>query len=137
MSVVLQNRRGKRRRKNAGARPVVYSVQQATRSLSTAVMIFTLFLVASMGFLLFQWKEYVLTKYTKNIQRLTEEVYRLRSERSELESTVKRSLTQYHRIARIAREKLGLEQSLHPPAILVVDGKKLAYYARKDAQAAQ
>ncbi|RMG63339.1 MAG: hypothetical protein D6715_11345 [Calditrichaeota bacterium] len=140
MSLMVQKKRRKparKRGKRRGRRPVVYSVRQATRGLSTVVMIFSLFLVASLGFLLFQWKEYLLTKYNKDIQLLTEEVYRLRSERSELESEIKSSLTQYHRIARIGREKLGLEQSLRPPAVLVVDGKKLKRYARKDAQTVQ
>ncbi len=123
-------------RKSAGKKKAAgkQAVRQGLQQLAYVGVIFLSLVVLSLGFLLYQWKDYQITEYAKEIEQLRAEVLRLQSDNSRKQAYINTELLKYHRIARIAEEKLGLKPALQKPTVLVVDKQKLEAYAQKDRE---
>ncbi len=109
--------------------------RQALYGFYTISIIFVVLFLLSLSFLLYQWKEYQIVEYGKEIQQLRTDIYRLNSQVKHNQAQINTDLMKYYRIARIAREKLGLVPSVQEPVVFEVDRRKLEYYARKDRKA--
>lgn len=96
------------------------------------VTIFLVLFVLSLSFLLYQWKDYKIVEYGKDIQRYKADILRLKSEVSRQQAQINSEYIKYHRIARIAGEKLDLKPSIQEPTIFKVDKNTLQYYVEKD-----
>ena len=96
--------------------------------------IFLAMLMLSSGFLLYQWKDYKIVEYSKEIMQLQNDILQLKSSQARLQATINTDLLKYHRIAEVAKNKLALAPSVEEPVLLIVDKQKLEYYAQKDAE---
>ncbi|RMF58502.1 MAG: hypothetical protein D6748_08525 [Calditrichaeota bacterium] len=127
-----------RRKKTSSSKTVLQvkkGVRNAVYGFYSISLVFLLLLMGSVAFLAYQWKNFQITEYSKEIQQLKAEILRLNSEKSRREALINSELMEYHRIARLAREKLGLKPAAKEPVILSVDKNKLEYYVQKDAKA--
>jgi hypothetical protein len=93
--------------------------------------------VLSLSFLLYQWKDYKIVEYGKDIQRYKSEILYLESEVSRKRAHINSELIKYHRIAQIAGEKLGLKPSVQEPIPFKVDQNMFESYVEKDRKAEQ
>lgn len=127
----------KQRRSPARAERNTYYFKQGVQQALYVVTVFLALILLSLAFLLYQWKEYKIVEFNKDIQKLKSEVLRLESEVSRRQALVNSQLTQYHRIAQISAEKLGLKPALQEPLIFKVNEKTWRHYVGKDQQAGQ
>ena len=107
-------------------------VRQAVYGFYTISVVFLILVMISLAFLLYQWKNYQITEYVKDIQQLKAEVLRLDSERSRYQARINTELMKYYRIARVAEKKLGLKPAIQKPTPLTVNKQRLQYYVQKD-----
>ncbi|NOX36332.1 MAG: hypothetical protein GXO78_02255 [Calditrichaeota bacterium] len=128
----------RKRRKQRKRSPVIYQLKKKSRQVAYGISLgFAMFLILiflSLGFILYQTKNHLIRKYAQENQLLKEEILRLNSENNRYQTRIQYELASYIRIARIAREKLGLSAPVKPPAKFYVDGKEFEKYARKDAR---
>lgn len=89
-------------------------------------------LMLSSAFLLYQWKDYKIVEYSKEIQDLRSDVLKLQSAESRYRARINSDLIKYHRIAEVAKDKLQLLPSVEEPVILTVDKRLLDAYVQKD-----
>ncbi|MCK6622085.1 MAG: hypothetical protein HUU32_02125 [Calditrichaceae bacterium] len=127
----------KQRRSPARAGRNAYYLKQGVQQALYVVTVFLALILLSLAFLLYQWKEYKIVEFNKDIQKLKSEVLRLESEVSRRQAQVNSQLTKYHRVAQISGEKLGLKPTVEEPLIFKVDKKSWRYYVGKDRQADQ
>ncbi len=127
-----------RTRKQRSRRSMAYRLKAESRrvayGVSVGFLMFSSLVVLSLGFILYQTKNHLIRKYIHEKQVLVEEILRLNSENNRYRTRIKVELTNYTRISRIAREKLGLTGSVAPPQWFDVDREELEKYARKDDQ---
>ncbi len=95
-------------------------------------VMFMVLLVLSGLFLGYQYKEYKIVQLGTEIRQLKAEILRLNSLNQRLRARISTQLDEYHRIARIAREKLQLEESIEKPLVLKVDKDKYQKYRARD-----
>ncbi|MEZ4763545.1 MAG: hypothetical protein R3C26_10210 [Calditrichia bacterium] len=95
-------------------------------------VIFLIMLMLSSAFLLYQWKDYKIVEYSKEIQDLRSDVLKLQSAESRYRARINSDLIKYHRIAEVAKDKLQLLPSVEEPVILTVDKRLLDAYVQKD-----
>lgn len=107
-------------------------VQQALHGFYTITAVFLILLVISLAFLVYQWKEYKIVEYGKDIQLLKVQILNLNSQVSRNQARINSELLKYNRIARVAGEKLNLQPSIGAPRLLQVDKDRLDYYVAKD-----
>lgn len=110
--------------------------QKAASGISASLMIFFVLMILSISFILFQLKEFQITKDIKDIRRLKNEIEELRSLNHHYKSKIKNELATHSRIYSVARE-LGLQEALNTPQVLVVEKNKLKDYAEKDKEISQ
>lgn len=126
-------------RKNT-AKNVLYLKKKVRRAVLEFYMISVIFLamlVLSSAFLLYQWKDYKLVEFAREIQLLQSDVLKLQSAVSRHQTTINTELLKYHRIVRVAQEKLALKPSVEEPVVFSVEKTQLDYYVQKDRQEAQ
>lgn len=128
-------KRSQQQKRRKAKKQIKEGVQQALYGFYTISLIFVVLFLISLGFLLYQWKEYQIVEYGKEIQQLRTDIYRLNSLVNHNEAQINTELLKYYRIARIAREKLNLVPSIQEPIVFEVDKEKLEDYARKDQKA--
>lgn len=125
----------RKKRKSTGLKERnAHYIKQGVQQAVYVVTIFLVLFVLSLSFLLYQWKEYKIVEYGKDIQRYKADVLRLKSEVSRQQAQINSEYIKYHRIAQIAGEKLELKPSVQEPTIFTVDKNKLQYYVEKDQQ---
>lgn len=123
----------RKRRKSTGLRQRnTRYLKQGMQQVVYVVTIFLTLFVLSLSFLLYQWKDYKIVEYGKDIQRYRADILRLKSEVSRQQAQINSEYINYHRIAQIAGEKLGLKPSIQEPTIFKVDKNTLQYYVEKD-----
>ena len=129
-------KRTRRKKKSSGlkernAHYLKQGVQQAVYVVGIFLTLFTL----SLAFLLYQWKDYKIVEFGKEIQQYRSDILRLKSEVSRNQAKINSDLIKYHRIAQISGEKLGLKPSVQEPIVLKIDKNALEYYVGKDRNA--
>ncbi len=128
----------KKRRKPQKRLSIIYRLKKTSRQVAYGISLgFTMFLVVtvlSLGFILYQTKNHLIRKYAQENRVLMEEFLRLNSENNRYRTRIQFELANYTRIARIARDKLGLLPSVKPPTAFYVDWTELEKYASKDAR---
>ncbi len=107
-------------------------VRRAVYDLYIISVIFLIMLMLSSAFLLYQWKDYKIVEYSKEIQDLRSDVLKLQSAESRYRARINSDLIKYHRIAEVAKDKLQLLPSVEEPVILTVDKRLLDAYVQKD-----
>ena len=120
-----------RRRKKRTTYLVKQKAREAAGHLAWSFMIFLGILVVTIGFVLFQWKDVTIHTYLRQIDSLRLEVVKLHSVNSQLKA---RRNELIERVPEIAQKKLGMIFPGEVVPKLEVDGKKLAYYEKKDRQ---
>lgn len=106
-------------------------MRKALYDFYTISLVFLMLLVLSSMFLLYQWKNYKVVEFGKEIQRLQSEKLRLESEMSRNQA---RMITFQQKVEKIAPEKLGLKPAIREPVLFRIDQKKLDYYVQKDRE---
>ncbi len=109
-------------------------VRRAVYDFYLISVVFLILLTLSSAFLLYQWKNYKIVEFGKEIQRLQVDVLKFQSTVNRNQAKINTELIKYHRIAQVAKDKLGLQPSVEEPFVLLVDQKKLEYYVRKDKE---
>ncbi len=104
-------------------------VRRALLDFYTISLIFLGLLILSSMFLVYQWKDFWITEYGKDIGRLQGQIFTLTSELSHNQATVNHLQQQ---VEKVAPKKLGLQPSLKEPIVFKVNQNKLEYYVRKD-----
>ena len=107
-------------------------VRRAVYDLYIISVIFLILLMLTSAFLLYQWKDYKIVEYSKEIQDLRSDVLKLQSAESRYRARINSDLIKYHRIAEVAKDKLQLLPSVEEPVILTVDKRLLDAYVQKD-----
>ena len=107
-------------------------MRKALYDFYTISLVFLMLLVLSSMFLLFQWKNYKVVEFGKEIQRLQSEKLRLESEMSRNQAKM---IAFQQKVEKIAPEKLGLKPAIREPVLFRIDQKKLDYYVQKDREA--
>ncbi len=129
---------GQKRKRKAVNRKTVLQVKQGVRQavygFYTISLVFLILILVSLAFLVYQWKDYQITEYVKDIQHLKAEILRLDSEKSRYQAKINSELMTYYRIARVAEKELGLKPASTEPLPLRVDKKRLAFYVQKDTE---
>lgn len=93
--------------------------------------------VLSLSFLLYQWKDYTIVEYGKEIQRYKADILYIESEVNRNKAQINSELIKYHRIAQISGDKLGLKPSVQEPIPFKVDKNIFEHYVEKDRKAEQ
>jgi len=109
-------------------------VRRAVYDFYLISVIFLVLLTLSSAFLLYQWKNYKIVEFGKEIQQLQVDVLKLQSSTNRNQARINTELVNYHRIAQLVDEKLGLKPSVEEPFVLPVDQKELEYYVQKDKE---
>lgn len=124
----------KKSKKAAGKNAAILKrgMRRALYDFYTISLVFLMLLVLSSMFLLFQWKNYKVVEFGKEIQRLQSEKLRLESEMSRNQAKM---ITFQQKVEKIAPEKLGLKPAIREPVLFRIDQKKLDYYVQKDREA--
>lgn len=123
----------RKKRKSSGLKERnAHYIKQGMQQAVYVVTIFLVLFVLSLSFLLYQWKDYKIVEYGKDIQRYKTDILRLKSEVSRQQAQINSEYIKYHRIAQIAGEKLGLKPSVKEPTIFKVNKNTLQYYVEKD-----
>lgn len=121
-------------------KPITYQLkmgaQKAASGISASLMIFFILMILSISFILFQLKEFQITKDIKAIRQLQNEIEELRSLNHHYKSRIKNELETHSRIYSLAKD-LGLQEALSTPQVLVVEKDKLNDYAKKDKEISQ
>lgn len=129
-------KRNKRKKKSSGIKERnAYYLKQGMQQAVYVITIFLGLFTLSLAFLLYQWKDYKIVEFGKEIQQYRGDVLRLKSEVSRNQSKINSELIKYHRIAQISGEKLGLKPSVQEPIIFKIDKNTLEYYVGKDRKA--
>jgi len=114
----------------------VYRLKSGAKSafhgISTILIMFSLLIIASSSFILYQYKEYKITELAEEIQTLKLDILKLASQNSRYQGLLNSRLLRYQRIAAVAKTRLHMKESLHQPAHFRVDKKQLEYYVRLD-----
>lgn len=97
-------------------------------------VVFLVLVMLSSAFLLFQWKNYKIVEFGKEVQQLRAEIYRLNGEIRPRQAFINKELKGPKRIMQVADKKLGLKPSVRGPIIFTVDKTMLEYYAEKDRE---
>ncbi len=97
-------------------------------------IIFLALVLLSSAFLLYQWKNYKIVQYGKEVQRLRADIHRLNGEIRPKQAFINKELKGPKRIMKVAGEKLGLKPSIQGPIIFTADKVMLEYYAEKDRE---
>jgi hypothetical protein len=127
------SKKTRKRRKSSGLKERnAHYIKQGMQQAVYVVTIFLTLFILSLSFLLYQWKDYKIVEYGKDIQRYKANILRLKSEVSRQQAQINSEYIKYHRIAGIAGEKLGLKPSVQEPTIFKVDKNTLQYYVEKD-----
>lgn len=113
-----------------------FEAQKVARGLSASMMFFFVLMLLSISFILFQLKEFQITKEIKDIRELRNEIEELRSLNQRYQSKIKNELAANSRISSLSKE-MGLEETTRSPKVLIVDKKKLDHYAEKDKKISQ
>lgn len=113
-----------------------FEAQKVARGLSASMMFFFVLMLLSISFILFQLKEFQITKEIKDIRELRNEIEELRSLNQRYQSKIKNELAANSRISSLSKE-MGLEETTRSPEVLIVDKKKLDHYAEKDKKISQ
>ncbi len=114
-------------------RTVYKTGKEAARGMSMVAIVSLFFLMFASVFLAYQWKEFKIRQTLEQISTLKYEMARLRTEIVRKEGYIKQQLANYNRISAIASQKMGLQQSVESPQILIVDRQKWQNFLRKDA----
>lgn len=126
------------RKKKPKKEEAIYWLKKGTREafygFSSVLLAFLVLLILSMAFLFYQYKEYKILQYSREIQQLKVEILKLNSQNNRLKSRIHTRLSEYNRIARVVRDKLGLVESIEKPTRLRVDKKTYEKFARKDEE---
>ncbi len=109
-------------------------VRRAVYDFYLISVIFLILLTLSSAFLLYQWKNYQIVEFGKEIQQLQVDVLKLQSSTNRNQARINTELVNYHRIAQLVDKKLGLKPSVEEPVVLPVDQKELEYYVQKDKE---
>jgi len=121
-------------------KPISYwlklEAQKVVRGLSASMMFFFVLMLLSISFILFQLKEFQITKEIKEIRELRNDIEELRSLNHRYKSKIKNELETNSRIASLGKE-MGLEEPIRSPEVMVVDKNKLDQYAEKDKKISQ
>lgn len=112
-------------------------VKRAVLEFYVISVVFLGMLALSSAFLLYQWKDYQLVEFAKEIQLLQSDILRLQSAVNRHQTTINTELLKYHRIVQVAQEKLALKPSVEEPVVLSVDKNQLDDYVQKDRQEAE
>ena len=124
-------------RKKAPKKATRHLKKQARRAMYDFYVVSVVFLVLVMlssAFLLFQWKNYKIVEFGKEVQQLRAEIYRLNGEIRPRQAFINKELKGPKRIMQVADKKLGLKPSVRGPIIFTVDKTMLEYYAEKDRE---
>jgi len=127
---------GKRKRKKKNIYYLKKGARDAALGFTSIFLMFLVILFLSALFLGYQYKEYKIVQLGKEIQQLKAEILQLNSFNQRLRAQISSQLDEYHRIARIAREKLQLEESIEKPLVLKVDKDKYLKYRARDEKEA-
>lgn len=109
-------------------------VRRAVYDFYLISVIFLVLLTLSSAFLLYQWKNYKIVEFGKEIQQLQVDVLKLQSSTNRNQARINTELVNYHRIAQLVDDKLGLKPSVEEPFVLPVDQEELEYYVQKDKE---
>lgn len=116
-------------------RTVIYRIkkgtQKAAHSLTASFMIFFVLIFLSITFILFQLKEFQITRYFKDIRSLKNEIEELESANHHYRSKIDNELATHTQIFKLANQ-LGLQESLEQPQVLHINKDKLRKYVEKD-----
>jgi hypothetical protein len=116
-------------------RKTIYHIKRgATDAVShflSAFSIFIILLFLTGFFILFQWKNVMFRSVLAQIDRLSEEILVLNTEKARLE-TIRNELLKT--VPEKAEKKLGLITSVQAGQQLTVDKRQLAHYEEKDKQ---
>jgi hypothetical protein len=127
----------KRKRVRSSKEKKAYYLRQGVQQAVYVITIFMVLFVLSLSFLLYQWKDYTLVEYGKEIQRYKADILYLESEVNRNKAQINSELIKYHRIAQISGDKLGLKPSVQEPIPFKVDKNIFEHYVEKDRKAEQ
>jgi len=119
---------------NKQKKTTIYKIKleakKTARGISASLVAFLILLILSAVFLLYQLKEYHITRYMKKNQELRLKISALDESRHYYLSKIN-ELKSYAEISKKVKKE-GLKESLVKPGVLKIDGDKLAAYVKKD-----
>lgn len=126
-----------RKRVRSSKEKKAYYLRQGVQQAVYVITIFMALFVLSLSFLLYQWKDYTIVEYGKEIQRYKADILYLKSEVNRNKAHINSELVKYHRIAQISGDKLGLKPSVQEPIPFKIDKNIFERYVEKDRKAEQ
>ncbi|HQU70906.1 MAG TPA: hypothetical protein PKV71_06970 [Calditrichia bacterium] len=123
-----------KRQRQQKVRQMKERVRQTVYGLYAISLVAALLMTLSVAFLVFNWKNVTIDRYTMEISQLRDELYRLNAEIKRREGDMVKIWLREERIVSYAEKNLGLKRSIDQPRSLRVDKSRLELYARKDAE---